>query len=918
MNIHSKYFFLQLPHAPESCGAQEDIGGNMEYLDRSAQPTGISRRKFVATGAAALATVGLVSCSSGTETSEGESEDKAEDAGQEGAEADGGEAAPIDSMERDLVSGEWISAACWHNCGGRCVNKVLVQDGVVIRQKTDDRPDEGFEDMQQRSCVRGHSQRMQAFGAGRLKYPMKRKTWSPDAPNGDMRGKDEWERLTWDEAIAYVGDELKKVYEKYGPQGVLGCGSKGVMTLLNAMGGYCSVTDSTSLGTYGVATAQLGLPEWDYIGTINDRYDMVNADLIVLHAANPAWSGPGFSTYCYLQAKRAGVPFVVIGPDNNASAQMFNARWIRVRTGTDLAFMMGVAYEMLKLDEAQGNVVDWDFLHTYCVGFDDENMPEGAEEGQNIYHYLLGDVDGTPKTAEWASQICGTPVEDIRWYAEAIGKEHKVMLHHGAAFARVHNAEDIPQMFLTLGCMGGHFGKSGHACGMSIAQPQGNGGATLVSAGAGGITGAAGTIYEPIPAPKLWESILAGSYRYIGTQYGALDAGEDRPLDIHVVAFEAAATLQTTPNIMKGIEALRTMDFVFTSAYSLNTQAKYSDIVLPCTTEWERPGGGFPVANRETLIVYRQVVQPLYEAKTDAEIGMALADYLGLDTAAIWDRSDEQVFMDQILGATVMNEAGEYVPLVTVTDQDLADWGVEGAAQEGQIALKEFLDNGCYHVKRSEGDAFGFIAYEAFVNDPENNPLGSPSGKFELYCQAKADEYNGTGAGDPVMAYPTYNSNPVCGWETTFSDWDSQTKGDYPYNLYNPHYLRRSHSVLDDNIWLRETWRNPVFLNAQDAAEKGIVSGDAVCVYNQYGKVVRTASVLQTLMPGMVALPHGSWVDMDEAEEFDLGGADNVLCGSTMSTSGISSYNNYNCNFEKYTGGELVPDCEKPERIIEL
>ena len=34
--------------------------------------------------------------------------------------------------------GTWVNAACWHNCGGRCVNKVMVKDGAVVRQKTDD------------------------------------------------------------------------------------------------------------------------------------------------------------------------------------------------------------------------------------------------------------------------------------------------------------------------------------------------------------------------------------------------------------------------------------------------------------------------------------------------------------------------------------------------------------------------------------------------------------------------------------------------------------------------------------------------------------------------------------------------------------------------------------------------------------
>ena len=29
--------------------------------------------------------------------------------------------------------GTWIAAACWDNCGGRCVNRVLVRDGEVVR-----------------------------------------------------------------------------------------------------------------------------------------------------------------------------------------------------------------------------------------------------------------------------------------------------------------------------------------------------------------------------------------------------------------------------------------------------------------------------------------------------------------------------------------------------------------------------------------------------------------------------------------------------------------------------------------------------------------------------------------------------------------------------------------------------------------
>ena len=73
--------------------------------------------------------------------------------------ATGEDAEAAHPVGRDIVSGEWKTAACWHNCGGRCLNKVLVQDGVVVRQKTDDTHEDSPDYPQQRGCLRGRSQR---------------------------------------------------------------------------------------------------------------------------------------------------------------------------------------------------------------------------------------------------------------------------------------------------------------------------------------------------------------------------------------------------------------------------------------------------------------------------------------------------------------------------------------------------------------------------------------------------------------------------------------------------------------------------------------------------------------------------------------------------------------------------------------
>lgn len=860
----------------------------------------MSRRSFIETTAAAtaaLAVGALVGCSNRVKPMEGQQEEE---------------------RPASLTEGAWVSAACWHNCGGRCVNKVLVKDGAAIRQKTDDSHEDSPAYPQQRSCLRGHAQRKQCFAADRLKYPMKRKGWSPDNPQGHLRGNDEWERIGWDEAFKLVAGQLKKAYEQHGPRSVLARGGSATMRVLDALGGCCGIADTTSMGTYCLDTTKLGLPLMDSVsGSANDRFDLKNAEWIVFQGCNPAWASGGSPCYHYLQARDAGTRFVVIGPSYNATAQLFDARWIPVRAGTDTAFMLVAAYEMLMLDAARGDVVDWDFLDRCTVGFDAEHMPDEAVLDENFRDYLLGAYDGIPKTAEWASDICGAPAEDIRWYAELLGKTNRVMLLHSFSFARCHGAEDVPQLFMTLGAMGGHFGKSGHACGSTYHAGAANGGPALVAAGTSGLEPIKTDVDDRILGPLLWESVLNRRYRYIGDFYAnKFVAGEDRDIDIRVIFYEQSARLQTSPNILKGIEAHRAVDFVFCNAQFLTTQARYADIVLPATTEWERVGG-FATGNREALFVYTQVTEPLFEAKTDQEIGIGIAKALGLKPADVYPLSEKQQFMNQVLGATVMDVEGIAHPLVTVTKDDLTRWECDGEPQEGAVPLDRFLADGCYQVERSEDDGYGFIAYERFVNDPQANPLPSASGKFEIYCQWKADAIAGFGFSDDFKPYPTYRP-AIEGYEACFSDFESKVPAEHPFLVYNPHYYRRSHSVFDNIGWLREAWPSPVFLNGADADAHGVASGDPVRVFNENGAVVRTASVLETIMPGMVGLPHGAWLELDEQQACDFGGADNVLCGSVVSGMAVSGYNNCVCDFEKYDGEPLVPDCDRPLRIVEL
>lgn len=296
-----------------------------------------------------------------------------------------------------------------------------------------------------------------------------------------------------------------------------------------------------------------------------------------------------------------------------------------------------------------------------------------------------------------------------------------------------------------------------------------------------------------------------------------------------------------------------------------------------------------------------------------------MAKRLELDADTLYSLSEEQDYFDTIADAQVLAEDGvTYETLVTVTEKDAEElkekWNVDLSAREGRIGIQELLKQGLYAVERRQGDNYGGIKYADYVQDPDSAPRPTPSGRFEIYCQTKADTINNLNNGE-IKPYPNY-IRPVNGYEDTFSDWEKQVKGEYPYQIYNPHYNRRAHTGFDNIAQLREVAPNPVFLNAKDAAEKGVKDGDVVRIWNRYGTVLRTASTTERMMPGCIALPHGTWTRFNEKGE-DYSGSDNVLCAPESQLVNTSGYNTNICNFEKYDG-TLEPDYTWPQKIVEF
>ena len=99
---------------------------------------------------------------------------------------------------------------CNNNCGGRCVLRAHVRNGVVVRISTDESPDALLRP-QLRACLKGRSLRDRTYDPRRLLYPLKR---------AGERGEGKFERISWDEAVETIAANLRRVLAQYGPEAV--------------------------------------------------------------------------------------------------------------------------------------------------------------------------------------------------------------------------------------------------------------------------------------------------------------------------------------------------------------------------------------------------------------------------------------------------------------------------------------------------------------------------------------------------------------------------------------------------------------------------------------------------------------------------------------------------------------------------
>jgi len=465
------------------------------------------------------------------------------------------------------------------------------------------------------------------YSPTRIKYPMVRRAYLERGPGADPdgRGGGDFVRVSWKQALDLVAKELQRVQKTYGPAAIF-AGSYGwkspgnlhncqslLRRTMNLNGGFVN-----SSGDYSTGAAQVVLPY--VIGSIGvyeqpTAWPVVaaNTEIMVFWGADPmnncqiGYLIADHGAYPGLEAlKKAGKTVICIDPLKTETCKLLGAEWLAPRPQTDVAMMLGIAHTLYT-----ENLHDEKFLAKYTTGF------------EQFVPYLTGKADGTPKSAEWASQICDIPAATIKDLARRFAK-HRTMLACGYSLQRQHHGEQPHWMIVTLACMLGQIGLPGGGFGLSYHYAS------------GGSPAATGPVLSGISdggqttAGAAWLS-TSGSASIPVSRISEMLLNPGKP-------FEFNGTKGTYPNVKLAywvggnpfahqqdrnqmLKAWRTLETFIVHDFQWTATARHADIVLPATTSYERNDieqvGDYTLTH---IVAMKKVIEPVFEARNDYDI----------------------------------------------------------------------------------------------------------------------------------------------------------------------------------------------------------------------------------------------------------------------------------------------------------
>ena len=694
-------------------------------------------------------------------------------------------------------------SSCFFCTSVGCAMKVYVRDGQVQRVAVDT----AAPVVPGAFCVRPTLAKDYQHHPFRLSFPMKR---------SGPRGANQWEQISWDQALDEIAEKLEATCRRYGAEAVATSSGTGRGAAEFAKTRFMNLFGSPNrIGVITICYAPRAMVWFITFGghLVPDRKP--EKTKMAVHWGRNAHEGGPSSWNSFLKAKKAGMKTMVIDPRFIEPSRQAD-RWVQIRPGTDAALALGMIHVII-----EEGLYDRPFVENYTAGFSELKQRAGAYPPPRVAEITGLSTDTVEETARYYA--ANQPSNMVIGVAAEHGAPNSIQAIRAINLLRaIVGTVDVEGGELISGpcpgfipdvCMEANEMLPAEQRRKQIGSDRfrflGYPGWELIEAQMRKVWGerhaAAVNLHSPAHAPTVFRAMLTG-----------------KPYPVKSLLVSCSNPLLSYNNTKLVYKALLSTDLLVTFDLTWTPTAAISDYVLPAASWMERADmGNFASVGGYPLVQVGEAALPArvpgeYERLNDYEFWRELGVRLGQADHWPW-----QTFED-------------------VWEHRIA----ELMAAEGHSSLEAFVHNTRAKVVPPVAGRF------------QKGPLATPSGKVELYSTILEQlDY------DPL---PDYIEPAI----------PEEIKKKYPLiNISGVRVMPYHHSEYRHVEAFRKRHRDPIVeIHFDTARKKEINDGDWVFIETPLGRVRQKARLSNSFHPRYIVSQHAWWFPEMAAEEPSLYG----------------------------------------------
>jgi len=692
---------------------------------------------------------------------------------------------------------------CAQNCGLEIeveANRIVKVKGDKINVKS-----EGY------VCRKGLNVAYHQHNADRLKYPLK-------------KVGDQFERISWDQAIDEIAAKLKSIIDQYGPRSFayMGGGGQGchfeaafgvrLMRLLGSQYQYSALAQEFA-GAFWVVGRTHGKQY------LHDQPDVNNTEVLLTFGWNGMQSHqiPQAPRQLQRLAKDPDKLLIVVDPRVSETAKLADIH-LQIRPGTDALLLKA----MISMILAEG----WenkDYLNEHTSGFDQVKS-------------LFSNFD-----VRAALKVCNLHFDQVREVTKAYATRTSSLRYDLGIFMGRHSGLNsylivILQAICGRLCMPGGNVINGHM--MPIGP------------------------HTDERDPKIWRTMTTNAFPVCGSFPPNVMPEEilsEHPERLRAVIVTQSNPLRSYADTTAYENAFRRLDLLVTGEVAMTETAALSHYVLPSRTGYESwDGTFFPMTYPGIHFQMRRpIIEPDGEPLELGEIHLRLADKLGLIPPipeSLYQAAEEShAAFARALMEYAMTEpkAMKAMPFILGKTLGKAMGSVHLAALWGmlQVAPKSLYKNAIRAGFKS-GATLGEEIFRQIMDhpegvwvgkiDPENNfsEIKTEDGKINLHIPELIEELQSVEAQreEAMLVMPSQ----------------------YPLILMaGRHTSMNANTMMRDPAWNEGKRACTLAMHPDDAAALNLKDGQQVRITTEAGSEEIELEITETAHQGHVVIPHG-------------------------------------------------------------